>query len=116
MTPDTLAAQVIDYQKTMFDNTFAVMVSLQDQGEKMMDMALSRTPMLPENSKKACTHWVDLFKKNRDSCKTLMDEGFTRMQQLYQSASAPAEKTADATEKPAASSARADTKKTAVKQ
>ena len=39
--------QVVEYQKTLFDNSFSMMATLQDQGHQLMDKAFETT-MLPQ--------------------------------------------------------------------
>ena len=93
--------QVVEYQKTLFDNSFSMMATLQDQGHQLMDKAFETTPLLPEDSKKMCSSWIDFVKQNRESCKGYVDSSFDKTKGLFE-ASEPAssvEKPSAATDK-----------------
>ncbi len=89
--------QAIEYQKTMFDNSYAIMTSLQEQGNKMVDMAFDNSTILPDGSKKVCSYWMDFFKQNTQNYKTYVDTSFDRVKEYVETATvataAPAAKT-----------------------
>jgi len=75
--------QVVEYQKTLFDNSFAMMATLQDQGHQIIDQTFEKSPLLPDDSKKMCSYWVDLAKQNRENCKKYVDSGFDRIEKFF---------------------------------
>lgn len=75
--------QVVEYQKTMFANSFATMAKLQDQGHQMMNQVFEKTPLLPDGSKKICSQWVDFTKQNRATCKGYVDSSFDRIKEFF---------------------------------
>ena len=77
------ANQMIDFQKTMFNNGFNTMVMFQDQAEKMSNSLMDQAPWVPEEGKKAVTQWVNAFKEGRENFKKTIDEGFDNMQTLF---------------------------------
>jgi polyhydroxyalkanoate synthesis regulator phasin len=77
------ANQMIDFQKTMFNNGFNTMVMLQDQAEKMSNTLMDQTPWVPEEGKKAVTQWVNAFKEGRQYFKKSIDEGFENAQKMF---------------------------------
>ncbi|MDX9817484.1 MAG: hypothetical protein RBT16_01125, partial [Desulfococcus multivorans] len=54
--------QMIDFQKTTFDNSFSAMTTLQEQGEKMMTAFLDQAAFLPDEGKAAVKKWIDAYK------------------------------------------------------
>ena len=75
--------RVVECQKTLFDNSFAILATLQDQGHQMMDLAFEKSPLLPDDSKKMCSYWVDFAKQNRESCKEYFDSSFDRTKEFF---------------------------------
>ena len=55
--------QVVDYQKSVFDNAFTIISNAQDQSEAIVLSAIEKTPMLPKESMKLISYWGDFFKK-----------------------------------------------------
>ncbi len=72
--------QVFNLQKAVFDNTFTLMTALQDQSGQFMNKTLEQTSWLPENSKKACSHWTEVLQKNNEQFKELVDTCFDRVE------------------------------------
>lgn len=82
MNSMTMFAQSVDYQKKSFDNAFAIMTSLQDQGHKVMDLAFEKT-LLPDNGKRICSYWVGVIKQGQDNYKEYVDRTFDRLKELF---------------------------------
>jgi len=74
--------QVVECQKALFDNSFAIMSTLQDQGHQVMDQTFEKSPLMSADSKKLCFYWVDFIKQNRKSCKEYVDSSFERIKEL----------------------------------
>lgn len=74
--------QVINFQKSMFDNSFAVISNMQDQGVQMFTKSIEKNPLIPNDSLKVCTYWMDLIKKNRKNYKSYADENFIKLKDL----------------------------------
>jgi hypothetical protein len=86
MEQKKLFKQMIDFQKATFDNSFKAMATLQEQGEKMMNMFLSQAPWLPEEGKKAITNWIEAYTKGRDSFKDTVETNFKKVQEYFANA------------------------------
>ena len=78
-----IAKQMIDFQKTMFDNTFNAMVLVQEQTERMADSLLDQATWMPAEGKDAISGWVDAFKKGREDFKKSVDENFKRVEDFF---------------------------------
>jgi hypothetical protein len=83
METGKIAKQMIDFQKTAFDNTFSAMVALQDQTEKMVNITIEQSAWLPEDGKKAINEWTEACKKGRDDFKKLVDENFSKAEGFF---------------------------------
>ena len=83
MEPAVFAKQMIDFNKTTFDNAFNSMVMLQEQTESMVNTFLEQTPWLPEDGKKVLDQWVKTYKKGRDDFKKAIDQNFEKAEALF---------------------------------
>jgi|GEM_PF-756271 len=52
MDPKQLAKQMVDFNKTAFDNSFNTMSTIQDQTEKMFTSMMEQMVFFPEEGKK----------------------------------------------------------------
>ncbi len=82
MDSSLIAKQMIDSQKTTFDNTFSAMVMLQDQTEKVANTFFEQATWFPEEGKRVINQWTEMFKKGRDDIKIAMDDNFSKMVDL----------------------------------
>lgn len=96
MYTNKLMAQAIDYQKTMFENSYSIMNTLQDQSVQMMDQAFDKASFLPDGSQKICSYWTDFLKQNQKNYKAYVDTSFDRVKEYFDIATpvAPAAKPA----------------------
>ena len=77
--------QMIDFNKTAFDNTFNALVTLQEQTEKMVNTFLEQATWLPEEGKKVTLDWVKAYKKGCEDFKKAVDENFKRVEDFLAS-------------------------------
>jgi hypothetical protein len=78
-----IAKQMIDFQKTMFDNTYSGMVLVQEQTERMAVSLLDQATWMPAEGRNAINGWVDAFKKGREDFKKGVDENFKRVEDFF---------------------------------
>jgi len=83
MDPKQIAKQMIQFNKTAFDNTFNAMTVLQEQTEKMMGMYLEQAPLLPAEGKKAINDWLKTYKKGREDFKMAVDENYKKVEDFF---------------------------------
>ena len=79
MDSSLIAKQMIDMQKTTFDNTFNAMVMFQDHTEKVANTLFEQANWLPEEGKRFVNQWTEMFRKGRDDVKTAMDDNFSKL-------------------------------------
>jgi polyhydroxyalkanoate synthesis regulator phasin len=74
MDPKQIAKQMVDFNKTAFNNSFDAMSVIQDQAEKMINAMMEQTAFFPEEGKKTVTDWLKTCKKGREEFKASADE------------------------------------------
>lgn len=85
MEPKQIAKQMIDFNKTAFDNSFEAMAALQDQTEKMVSTVIEQNAMLPADAKKAVADWIKSYKQGRNDFKAAADENFKKVEAFFSS-------------------------------
>jgi hypothetical protein len=83
MTPTKLTKQMLDFQKTTFDNAFNTVILIQDQTEKMTSSFLNQAPGFPKEGQNTINEWANAFKKGRDDFKKAVDESFEKMETFF---------------------------------
>ena len=83
MEPKQIAKQMIDFNKTAFDNSFEAMAVLQDQTEKMVNAIIEQNTLIPEEGKKAVSDWIKSYKKGRNDFKIAADESFKKVEAFF---------------------------------
>ena len=78
-----IAKQMIDFQKTMFDNTYNAMVLVQEQTERMATTLLDQATWMPAEGRNAIGGWINAFNKGREDFKKGVDENFKRVEDFF---------------------------------
>ena len=82
MDSSWIAKQMIDFQKTTFDNMYNSMVMLQDHTEKLASTLFEQATWIPEESSPIVNQWTEIFKKGRNDFKVAVDDSFSKMEDL----------------------------------
>ncbi len=82
MDQKQIVKQMIDFNKTSFDNTYEAMVLIQEQAEKTADMIVEQASWLPKEGKTVIGDWVDSCKKGRNDFKKIVDENFKKVEEM----------------------------------
>jgi len=83
MDQKKLFKQMLDFNKSAFENSFNAMVMLQEQAERAGNTILDQATWLPEEGRKAVQDWVDAFKKGREEFKSMVDENYKRVEAYF---------------------------------
>jgi polyhydroxyalkanoate synthesis regulator phasin len=89
METENFAKQLIDFQKTTFNNTFTAVTMLQDQAERMVNTMIEQTTWLPEESRRVIDEMIGTYKKGRADFKGVMDENFVKLADLFEAVPTP---------------------------
>ena len=82
MDSSLIAKQMIDFQKTSFNNSFNLMVMLQDHTEKVANSLIDQAAWFPEEGKRVIGQWTEIYKKGRTDLKAAADDNFSKMADL----------------------------------
>ncbi len=63
MDPNQMLKQMLDFNKSAFDNSFNAMLTIQEQNEKMFDTFMEQATWIPEEGKKLIQEWINAYKK-----------------------------------------------------
>ena len=78
-----MAKQMIDFNKSSFDNTFNALTMLQEQYERMINSFMDQAAWLPEEGKKVLNEWLDSYKKGREAFKETVDASFQKVEDYF---------------------------------
>ncbi len=78
------AKQTLDFQKTMFDNSYSAMIMVQDQSEKMLNNYLEKLPWVTAESKSSLQSSIDLAKQTRDDFKKVVEDSFSKFEEMLE--------------------------------
>jgi hypothetical protein len=83
MDPKQIAKQMIAFNKAAFDNNFSAMNALHEQTERLINKFWEKSPMFPEEGKKAISEWMKTYKKGCDDFKNTVDENFKKGEDFF---------------------------------
>ena len=87
-----ITKQVIDFQKTSFENWYSAVTLFQDQAVSTVDMMLDQAYMIPEDGRNAIQGWMGVMQEERDRFKAYVDKGFSALEKAIAEPRKPAEK------------------------
>lgn len=83
MEPNLMLKQMLDFNKTAFDNSFNAMLMIQEQNAKMVNTFLEQANWMPEEGKKLLRDWVDAYKKGCENFKKTADENYKKVDDYF---------------------------------
>ncbi|MBL0715618.1 MAG: hypothetical protein JJV98_18165 [Desulfosarcina sp.] len=83
MDQKQMARQMLQFNKTAFDNTFNAMTMVYDQNEKMVGTFLQQATWLPEDGRKAISDWMEAYKKGCDDFRKQVDENYQKVENFF---------------------------------
>jgi len=84
--PNQMLKQMLDFNKTAFDNSFSAMLTIQEQNEKMVSTFLEQATWIPEEGKKLIQEWVDTYKKGYGDFKKTADDNYKKVETFFETA------------------------------
>jgi hypothetical protein len=84
MNQFSVVKQMIDFNRTTFDNTFGAMCMLQEQSEKMMNSLVEQAVWIPSEGKKALIDMSAMFRKGCSEFKRAVDENFGKAESYFE--------------------------------
>ena len=84
MNQFTIAKQMIDFNRTAFENTFGAMCMLQEQSEKMVNAFVEQAEWMPGEGKKAISDMAAMMRKGCAEFKKVVDENFVKVEAYFE--------------------------------
>jgi len=73
-----ISRQVLDFQKSTFDNAFDAMLKIQDQSSSMTASLMGENKFLPEEGRKMLEEWRLSLRKNQFEFKKKFDDNYSQ--------------------------------------
>lgn len=86
MDQNQIAKQMIQFNKTAFDNSFSAMTMVSEQNEKMIQTFLAQATWMPAEGKKAITDWLAAYRTGSGDFKKLVDENYAKVEDYFNKA------------------------------
>ncbi len=83
MDPMKLAKQMIDFNKSSFDNSFDAMIMMQEQTEKMVNSMIEQASWMPKEGKTVVGEWMSAYQKGRVEFKKTIDDSFKKVETYF---------------------------------
>ncbi len=83
MDQKQIANQMIQFNKTAFDNSFNAMTMVCEQNEKMVGAFLEQATWLPADGKKAISDWMNAYKKGFRDLKKNVDDNYKKVEDFF---------------------------------
>ena len=83
MDQKQIARQMIQFNKTAFDNSFNAMTMVYEQNAKMIGTFLEQATWLPEEGKKAISDWMQTYKKGCEDFKKLVNDNYEKVEAFF---------------------------------
>jgi len=84
MQPKNMMKQMIEFNKSAYENAFKNMNMLQEQMEKMLNQYIDQAVGIPEEGRKAAKEWAKMYKKGFDDFRKLMEDNYKRVDTSFQ--------------------------------
>ena len=79
-----IAKQMVQFNKTAFDNSFNAMNMVYEQNEKMVDTFLTQASWMPEEGKKVIKDWMSAYRTGCADFKRMVDENYTKVEAYFE--------------------------------
>lgn len=86
MEQKQVAKQMVQFNKTVFDNSFTAMIALQNQTDKVVMSFLEKAAWMPPEGKKAISDWIASYKKGCEDFKKTADDSYKKVADYFSQA------------------------------
>ena len=74
-----IVKQMMDFHKSLVENSFSTTAKYQNQTEKLLKTFVDHIPGISDEGKKVIDQWSDAYKKGIDDLKKIIDEGYAKV-------------------------------------
>jgi len=82
----TMIRQILDFNKKAFDDSFNVVITVQENTEKMTRIFWEKSSLIPEEGKKMVEDWAHTYRNGLEEFRTSVDERFKLVENYLLSA------------------------------
>ena len=82
MNQKQILKQMIDFNRTTFNNTFNTGTLIQDQIERMANTVLDQATWIPAEGRDAIDNWVEAYKSGLGNYKSYIDESYRKVEEF----------------------------------
>ena len=75
--------EMVQFNKSIFNNSYNVMEMLRDQNEKTVNSLLDQATWVPEGGKETFNNWMQLYKKGCNDFKKAVDKNYKNVENLF---------------------------------
>jgi len=79
-----ITKQMVQFNKTAFENSFSAMTMVYEQNEKMVDTFLSQATWMPEAGKKAIKDWSSAYRNGCSEFKKQIDDNYAKVEAYFE--------------------------------
>ncbi|MBL7202777.1 MAG: hypothetical protein ISS63_00415 [Desulfobacteraceae bacterium] len=83
MEQGTILKQMINFNRTISDNSFNAMAMIQDQTERIANMSMEQATWIPEERKKFVDEWSKAYRQGCEGFKAAVDENFKKAEDSF---------------------------------
>jgi polyhydroxyalkanoate synthesis regulator phasin len=83
MNPKQITKSMIVFNKIIFDNNFNEMNALHEQTASFINKFWEKSPMFPEEGRKAISEWMKAYKKGSEDFKNIVDGNFKKVEDFF---------------------------------
>lgn len=83
MDQKQIARQMLQFNKTAFDNSLNAMTMVYEQNEKMIGTFLEQATWLPGEGKKAISDWMQAYKKGCEDFKKQVNDNYEKVEAFF---------------------------------
>ena len=80
MDQKELMKQLVEFNKTSFNNTYNTMIMLQEQAERMASTLINHPTLLTDDGKKTIKEWVKMFRTQREEYQDTVNDNFKKIE------------------------------------
>jgi len=84
-----MAKQMIDFYKTSFENSFAAMMMLHEQMDRLANLYWGQMVNVPDEVKKGLAEWSKSYRKNCEDFKKVVEDSFKKLEAFFQEVEKP---------------------------
>jgi hypothetical protein len=83
MDQKQIVKQMVQFNKTAFDNSFKAISLVYEQNEKILESFLGQANWLPEEGRKALKDWTVSYKQGCEDFKKMVDESYEKVEAFF---------------------------------